>query len=66
VNGCAERFVRTLKEQLFWLEHFATVEELVAALHAFRDRYNQQWLIQRHGHRWPVTMRVALTEMVAA
>src|ERR671926_1789928 len=23
-NGCAERFIRTLKEQLLWLEHFET------------------------------------------
>ena len=26
-NGCAERFVRTLKENLLWLESFETVEE---------------------------------------
>jgi len=65
-NGCAERFVRTLKEQLLWLEHFATVEELVAALHAFRDRYNREWLIQRHGHRSPAAVRLALNEALAA
>lgn len=65
-NGCAERFVRTLKEQLLWVEHFATVEELLAALHAFRDRYNREWLIQRHGHRTPAAVRLALTQAVAA
>ena len=31
-NGCAERFIRTLKEQLLWVEHFETVEELRQAL----------------------------------
>lgn len=31
-NGCAERFVRTLKEQLLWLWRFATVEELQRAM----------------------------------
>ena len=27
-DGCAERFIRTLKENLLWVCHFATVEEL--------------------------------------
>jgi putative transposase len=27
-NGCAERFIRTLKENLLWVKHFSTVEEL--------------------------------------
>jgi transposase InsO family protein len=27
-NGCAERFIRTLKEQLLWVRTFRTVEEL--------------------------------------
>ena len=37
-NGCAERFIRTLKEQLLWLRRFETVEELRLALHEFKDR----------------------------
>ena len=59
-NGCsarAERFVRTLKEQLLWLVPFATVEELRLALLAFKDRYNAGWLIGRHGHRTPAAVR---------
>src|SRR5262249_10245102 len=31
-NGVAERFVRTLKENLLWIRPFATVSELVEAL----------------------------------
>jgi len=58
-NGCAERFVRTLKEQLLWLEPFATVEELRVALLAFKDRYNAAWLIERHAHRTPAAVRAA-------
>src|SRR5690242_7814269 len=27
-NGCAERFIRTVKENLLWLRRFETVEEL--------------------------------------
>ena len=49
-NGCAERFIRTLKENLLWVRHFCTIEELRIALLEFRDRYNQQWIIQRHGY----------------
>ena len=50
-NGCAERFIRTLKENLLWLRTFDTVEELRRALLEFRDAYNTTWLIERHGFR---------------
>src|SRR3954468_10841937 len=50
-NGCAERFIRTLKENLLWVRGFATVEELRQALLAFREAYNAAWLIERHGFR---------------
>jgi transposase InsO family protein len=56
-NGCSERFVRTLKEQLLWLHRFATVEELNRALHAFREKYNREWLIERHGWVSPSEQR---------
>ena len=61
-SGCAERFIRTLKENpassagqaLLWVRTFATVEELRLALLEFRQTYNEHWLIERHGHRSPV------------
>lgn len=56
-NGVAERFIRTLKEQLLWLETFETIEELQEALKAFRDWFNTQWLLQRHGHQTPAEVR---------
>ena len=31
-NGCAERFIRTLKENLLWVHTFDTVEQLRQAL----------------------------------
>jgi hypothetical protein len=34
-----------------------SVAELVEALREFRRRYNEQWLIGRHGHRWPSRAR---------
>ena len=53
-NGVAERFIRTLKENLLWVRTFATVAELVDALREFRRRrYKGQWLIERHGFRTP-------------
>lgn len=65
-NGCSERFIRTLKEQLLWIEHFRTVEDLRRALLAFKDRYNNQWLIERHGHRTPAAVRTAFEVVTAA
>ena len=56
-NGCAERFIRTLKENLLWIRNFRTVEELRLALIDFRRTYNENWLIERHGHRSPAQFR---------
>lgn len=65
-NGCAERFVRTLKEQLLWLRAFSTVDELNQALHEFKERYNRQWLIERHGHISPAAYREQLHATASA
>ena len=56
-NGCAERFIRTLKENLLWVRRFNTVEELRLALIAFRQTYNQSWIIERHGYQTPAQVR---------
>jgi putative transposase len=56
-NGCAERFIRTLKENLLWVRHFATVEELRLALLAFQQTYNQSWIVERHGYKTPAQVR---------
>jgi putative transposase len=56
-NGCAERFIRTLKENLLWVRTFATIEELRRALLAFRETYNTTWLIERHGFLTPAQFR---------
>jgi putative transposase len=55
-NGCAERFIRTLKENLLWVRTFDTVEELRQALLASREVYNTTWLIERHGFRPPAAI----------
>lgn len=58
-NGVAERAIRTLKEQLLWVRHFATVEELRLALAQFAALYNATWLRERHGHKTPDQIRAA-------
>jgi transposase InsO family protein len=59
-NGVAERFFRTLKEQLLWVRTFQNVEELRLALLDFQRTYNASWLLQRHGYRTPDQVRAAL------
>jgi putative transposase len=56
-NGCAERFIRTLKENLLWVRTFDGVEDLRRALLDFRETYNSTWLIERHGFRPPSAVR---------
>lgn len=64
-NGVAERFIRTLKEQLLWVRIFDSIEELRLALHVFKREYNQQWLVQKHGHITPWQARQALLQPAA-
>jgi putative transposase len=52
-NGCAERWIRTLKEQCLWVQLHDTVEQLRQAVAGFVERSNTSWLIQRHGHQTP-------------
>ena len=56
-NGCVERFIRTLKEQLLWLRRFRTVGELDQALRDFAQRFNNHWIIGRIGYRTPAQHR---------
>jgi transposase InsO family protein len=57
-NGVAERFIRTLKENLLWVRHFETIEALRLALLEFAAWYNSHWLVARHRHRTPAQVRV--------
>src|SRR5690606_33297213 len=50
-NGSIERFFRTLKEQLLWTRTFRNAEEVRHAVQLWAALYNEQWLIERHGHR---------------
>jgi putative transposase len=62
-NGCVEKFIQTLKEQVLWIERFETLEELRARVREFARTYNEHWLLERHGYRSP---REARRRLLAA
>ena len=63
-NGCVEKFIQTLKEQVLWIEHFETFEQLRAAVRAFARTYNREWLIERLGYRSPLEAREHLLALM--
>lgn len=52
-NGCAEWFIRVLKENLLWVRSFETVEELRQALLEFKEYYNNHWIMSKYGYKTP-------------
>jgi transposase InsO family protein len=46
-NGVSERFNRMLKEQVIHGLFFRNVEEVRAAVTAFKDRYNRHWRLEK-------------------
>jgi hypothetical protein len=54
-----------LKENLLWVRHFQTIEELRQALLEFRETYNATWLIERHGFMSPADFRQRQLQPVA-
>ena len=56
-NGCAERFMRTLKEQCLYLHQFRDLEEARSIIGAFIERYNAEWIVERLGYRTPAQAR---------
>ena len=68
-NGCAEKFIQTLKEQVLWIERFDTFEQLRAAVRTFTVTYNHEWLLDHHSYRTPLEARThpaALTQAAVA
>ena len=65
-NGVAERFIRTLKENLLWVRSFATIEALRLALLAFKRTYNEQWMLEKYHYRSPAQVRRDLVGLDAA
>ncbi len=58
-NGVAERFNRTLKEQVIHGRIFKNVEEVRAAVTAFKDLYNRHWRLEKLGFMSPLEARQA-------
>lgn len=56
-NGVAERFIRTLKEQVVFGRIYQDIEEVRAAVRDFIERYNQLWLLEKNGYRSPAQTR---------
>src|SRR5947199_8689589 len=56
-NGCAERFMRTLKEQCLYLHQFRDLEEARQVIGGFIERYNTEWIVERLGYRTPAQAR---------
>ena len=65
-NGVAERFNRTLKEQVVHGRIFRNVEELRTAVAAFVELYNDNWRIEKLGFLTPTEARLHYTRGVAA
>ena len=56
-NGVAERFIRTLKEQVVHGRIFKDVEELRTAIAAFVKAYNAEWPVEKLGFVSPSRAR---------
>jgi transposase InsO family protein len=65
-NGVAERFIRTLKENLLWVRSFQTIEDLRLALLGFKRTYNEQWMLEKYNYRSPAQARRDLVGLDAA
>ena len=57
-NGVAERFNRTLKEQVVHGRIFRTLGDLRVAVGAFVERYNAHWRVEKLGFLTPVEARL--------
>jgi len=52
-NGVAERFIRTLKEQVIYGRIFRNMEEVRQVVASFVKRYNEAWLVEKNGFLSP-------------
>jgi putative transposase len=66
LNGVAERFMRTIKEQCLWSRLFEDTDDLRQGVATFIQTYNDEWLIERLGHRTPREAFNEATAQVAA
>lgn len=60
-NGIAERFMRTLRERVLDGARFRNLAEAREAISAFVERYDREWMLQRHGYRSPEEVRASFS-----
>lgn len=65
-NGVAERFNRTLKEQVFNGRIYKNLDEVRRAVAAFVERYNAEWRVEKLGFKSPLEAREAHALRAAA
>lgn len=65
-NGVAERFIRTLKEQVIHGRIYRTLEELRQAVGAFVKLYNEHWRVEKLGFLTPREAREQYGREMAA
>lgn len=56
-NGVAERFHKTLKDQILHGRIFKNIEELREAVREFVKVYNEKWLVQKLNYQSPLEAR---------
>ena len=52
-NGVAERFIRTLKEQVIYGRVFQNLQEVREAVRRFVNTYNREWPLEKNGFLSP-------------
>jgi len=65
-NGIAERFVRTLKDQVLHVYRFKDLTEAKRIIGEFIERFNREWRMERHGYRTLAEVRASLQEQKGA
>lgn len=65
-NGVAERFDRTLREQVLAGRIFRDLGEVPAGVARFVERYDQHRRLEKLGHRSPVMARLDCAAGIAA
>ena len=58
-SGVAERFNRTLKEQIIHGRIYRNIAELRNAVRGFVEQYNAQWIVEKNGYLSPAQARQA-------
>ena len=64
-DGIMERRIRTLKEECLYPHDFASLVEAQEIIGEFIRQYDEQWLLERFGHRPPTEIRESFAQVAA-